>query len=301
MNRILVSPEKKTGEVSPSLYGIFFEDINRAGDGGLYAEMLMNRAFDDGVIPQGCVYDGAAKTITSPTGWVSAFPCAETEGVYGWSAQNGARMALTERDTLNASRKRGLEIHFCGGAVLNSGFDGLFLKSGADYRFYMFAKSEHPVEVTISLVSASGTVCAKQAVTVEGCFAKYECVLKSSLDDQNALLALSSPSSDTVTLGFTSLFPADTFMRRENGLRKDLAEMLLALKPAFLSSQAAAWWKAFPGRRLIGLRIPSVLSGSESPIGCFGATTVQAVWDFMSFFNFVRTHRLTPCMFVTAA
>ena len=234
MNRILVSPEKKTGEVSPSLYGIFFEDINRAGDGGLYAEMLMNRAFDDGVIPQGCVYDGAAKTITSPTGWVSAFPCAETEGVYGWSAQNGARMALTERDTLNASRKRGLEIHFCGGAVLNSGFDGLFLKSGADYRFYMFAKSEHPVEVTISLVSASGTVCAKQAVTVEGCFAKYECVLKSSLDDRNASLALSSPSSDAVTLGFTSLFPADTFMRRENGLRKDLAEMLLALKPAFL-------------------------------------------------------------------
>ena len=234
MYRILVSPEKKTGEVSSSLYGIFFEDINRAGDGGLYAEMLMNRAFDDGVIPQGCVYDGETRTITSPTGWVSAFPCAETEGVYGWSAQNGARMALTERDTLNDSRKRGLEIHFCGGAVLNRGFDGLFLKAGATYRFYMFAKSERPVEVTVSLVSASGTVYAKQAVTVEGCFAKYECVLKGGFDDRDASLALSSPSPDMVTLGFTSLFPVDTFMRRENGLRKDLAEMLLALKPAFL-------------------------------------------------------------------
>ncbi|MDE5746608.1 MAG: hypothetical protein K2I21_03405, partial [Acetatifactor sp.] len=96
MYQINISPDKKLCDISPALYGIFFEDINRAGDGGLYAEMLINRAFDDGVIPQGCTYNADSKTITSPTGWVSSFNCAETEGIYGWTASGDAQMALTD-------------------------------------------------------------------------------------------------------------------------------------------------------------------------------------------------------------
>lgn len=59
---INISPDKRLYNTSPSLYGIFFEDINRAGDGGIYAEMLINSAFDDEVIPQGCVYNSGSKT-----------------------------------------------------------------------------------------------------------------------------------------------------------------------------------------------------------------------------------------------
>lgn len=234
MYQIKFFPNKKNCNISPALYGIFFEDINRAGDGGLYAEMLINRAFDDGVIPQGCTYNADSKTITSSTGWISSFNCSETEGVYGWSASGNSQMSLTDKDTLNSARKRALEVNFNGGMLSNHGFNGISVKEGCTYIFYMFAKSEKPVNITVSLISESGTVYARHALSVEGGYAKYECLLKSTSDDNKALLSLGSQSSDMVTIGFTSLFPADTFMGRKNGLRKDLAEKLTALKPAFL-------------------------------------------------------------------
>lgn len=81
MYSINIKTKQKLTDVSDSLYGLFFEDINRAGDGGLYAELLRNRAFDDGIIPEGCKYDSANKLITSETGWTSSFDCYEGEGV----------------------------------------------------------------------------------------------------------------------------------------------------------------------------------------------------------------------------
>ena len=57
MYKITIDPKKKIIDTSPNLYGLFFEDINRAGDGGLYGELIRNRAFDDGVIPEGCQYE----------------------------------------------------------------------------------------------------------------------------------------------------------------------------------------------------------------------------------------------------
>ena len=234
MYQINIYPNKMECSISPALYGIFFEDINRAGDGGLYAEMLINRAFDDGVIPQGCTYNADSKTITSPTGWVSSFNCAETEGVYGWSISGSAQMSLTDKDTLNSARKRALEVNFNGGTLSNHGFNGISVKEGCTYKFYMYAKSEKPALITVSLISESGTVYDQRMLAVEGGYVQYECLLESSSDDNKALLSLVSQSADTVTIGFTSLFPTDTFMGRQNGLRKDLAEKLTALKPAFL-------------------------------------------------------------------
>ncbi len=234
MYRITFSPDKKVCDISPALYGIFFEDINRAGDGGLYAEMLINRAFDDGVIPQGCIYHSKRRTITSPTGWESSFPCAEMEGIYGWSALGNARMTLTDQNTLNRARKRALKVCFHGGAVVNHGFGGISVTAGGTYRFYLFAASEKPMEIIILLQSATGKIYAQQSLTVEGDYARYDCLLKSDSDDNGAVLALRSDSEDTAIIGFTSLFPTDTFHNRENGLRRDLAERLTALHPAFL-------------------------------------------------------------------
>ena len=77
MYNINIKTKEKLIDTSPSLYGLFFEDINRAGDGGLYAELLRNRAFDDGIIPEGCSYDAENKLIISSTGWSSPFDCCE--------------------------------------------------------------------------------------------------------------------------------------------------------------------------------------------------------------------------------
>ncbi len=225
--------EKKT-DVSPELYGLFFEDINRAGDGGLYAEMLRNRAFDDGIVPEGCIYDSENKLIISPTGWRSSFDCCENEAVAGWSASDGASMSLTRQDTLNENRQRALCVCFNGGKISNEGFNGVPAEKGKSYRFYMFAKSEAYVTVLVKLESKDGEKYAEHKFDINGAYRKYECEFTSEATDFDARLVLSSESGENVTLGFVSLFPKDTFMERENGLRNDLVQKLLALNPSFL-------------------------------------------------------------------
>lgn len=234
MYKIQINTQKKVTKISPDLYGLFFEDINRAGDGGLYAELVRNRAFDDGVIPEGCTYNKEEKTITSPTGWTCSFNCAETEGIAGWSAKAGAVMKLTDKDTLHENRKRALEVNFCGGTIENDGFQGIFVEEGKSYRFYMFAKSDKEAEVTVRLTSVKGEIYAESSFAVNGEYTRYACELISNTTDFDARLTFSSPAEHTVTLGFVSLFPKDTYMGRENGLRKSLVDRLLHLNPAFL-------------------------------------------------------------------
>ena len=234
MYKLKIDTEQKITDISTSLYGIFFEDINRAGDGGLYAEMLANRAFDDGVIPDRCTYSPETKTITSPTGWVCSFDCFEGEGIYGWRA-DGAEMSLTDKGTLNSARKRALEVCFYGGKISNRGFEGLAVRAGYEYRFYMFAKAGNAAEVCVRLASGDGApISGSHSFTVNDGYKKYECIIKADKTDFNAALELYSDSRETITLGFTSLFPVETFCGRENGLRKDLAQMLVELRPSFL-------------------------------------------------------------------
>ena len=232
MYSIKVSTRKKLINTSDSLYGLFFEDINRAGDGGLYAELLRNRAFDDGIIPENCKYDSENKLITSETGWVSSFDC--YEGVAAWECRNGAVMKLTDDGTLNNNRRRALEVNLNGGMILNDGFMGVPVEQGKQYRFYMFAKSEETADVLVKLCSADGVSYGGFTFSVSGGYTKYECIITSTETDYNARLAIQSDSTETIVIGFTSLFPVDTYMGRENGLRKPLVERILKLNPAFL-------------------------------------------------------------------
>ena len=234
MYSINIKTKQKLTDVSKSLYGLFFEDINRAGDGGLYAELLRNRAFDDGIIPEGCKYDSKNKLITSETGWVSSFDCYEGEGIAAWKCRDGAVMKLTDKDTLNSNRRRALEVNFNGGMITNDGFMGVPVEKGKQYRFYMFAKTAVAAEVTAKLCSADGASYGEHTFSVNGGYTKYECIITSTETDYNARLALQSDSAETIVIGFTSLFPVDTYMDRENGLRKPLVERLLKLNPAFL-------------------------------------------------------------------
>ena len=235
MYKITIDPKKKIIDTSPNLYGLFFEDINRAGDGGLYGELIRNRAFDDGVIPEGCQYDSVNKLITSPTGWKSSFDCFEGEGIAGWTAHGNAGIRLGSKNTLNCNRKRALEVDFNGGYISNDGFNGVPIECGKAYRFYIFAKCSYPASLKIMLTSAGGEVYTSKVLENIGSdYKRFDTELISPVTDCNARLSISSDAQATVTLGFVSLFPKDTFMGRENGLRKSLAELMLGLKPAFL-------------------------------------------------------------------
>ena len=68
MSRLNIKTSDKRFPVASDLYGLFFEDISRAGDGGLYPELLRNRSFEDSLLPEGCVTEDGGRTFVSPTG-----------------------------------------------------------------------------------------------------------------------------------------------------------------------------------------------------------------------------------------
>ena len=238
----------RTGETrfftAPDLYGLFFEDISRAGDGGLYPEMLRNRSFEDSLMPEGCVSKDGGKTFVSPTGWIEEFN--NGEGMTQWVKENGiiptpvpawyadrAEMTLDPADVLNPKRKVSLRVDFsAGGCIRNTGFCGIPQDKGKTYRFYMFARADREAALTLS-VEEKGKVSASAGIKVRsGDWARYDTVLTASADMSSAAFCIRCADEATIRFGFMSLMPEETFMG--HGLRKDLAEKLRDIHPAFL-------------------------------------------------------------------
>lgn len=145
-NTIHIHTEKVKFPTAPEFYGLFFEDINHAADGGLYPEMIRNRAFEDSLLPEGCTTDPDQRIFVTEYGWPGAFNHGEgmdewaaavpdTE-IPGWYAQDASFSLLTE-GTLNPNRKAALRTTFApGGKIYNIGYFGVPVKEGEEYHFY---------------------------------------------------------------------------------------------------------------------------------------------------------------------
>jgi alpha-L-arabinofuranosidase len=195
--------------VSPILYGIFFEEINHAGDGGLYAELVRNRSFED---------------ADTPDAWT----------LLG----DGAKMAIDTANPLNPRNPRSLRWEIAGRASLvNEGYWGIAVQSGKRYRFTMYARCDGQFRgaLTVSLQSADGQVYAQRTLRGFGKDWKlFSATLTANGTDPKARLVLTANGDGALWLDMVSLMPVDTFKRRPNGLRADLAQMLVALKPSFV-------------------------------------------------------------------
>ena len=197
MSRLDIRTREKRFPVAPDLYGIFFEDISRAGDGGLYPEMLRNRSFEDSLLPEGCVTHDGGRTFVSPTGWIDEFN--NGEGMNKWVQENrvpptpipawyaeNAEMALDAGCVLNAARKVSLRVDFRpGGCLRNTGYCGIPQEAGKEYRFYMFARTGE--QVTLSLIVRDGArVISSAEITLRpGDWTRYDAVLAEKLRDMN--------------------------------------------------------------------------------------------------------------------
>ncbi len=247
MNAVKIHTKQRKFPVAQDLYGLFFEDINRSGDSGLYPEQLRNRSFEDSVVPERCVLDEDGRFFTTPTGWRCEFNNGEglkrwTKGlaptdIPAWYSEGAAALSLNREDTLNAKRLRSLDIRFDGaGSVYNVGYAGVNAKAGQPFRFYAFAKGiGGSAQITVSLKGENGEVYDSAEIEVgEGEYRRYDCTLTPSSTDRKARLYLSSAVPCALRLGFISLMPADTYMGRENGLRKEVVEMLKGLHPKFM-------------------------------------------------------------------
>lgn len=211
---LTVHADRPGPRVSPLLYGVFFEEINHAGDGGLYAELVRNRSFEDGPTPE------------------------------GWSAveRDGgkAELALDPDRPLNLAQGHALRLRVSGpgeAGVANGGFWGIAVRAGAVYRLSLFARGApgSRLPLTAALESASGRVYARATLgTPSPTWSRFTASLRSTETDPAARLVLTTRGSGTLWLDVVSLFPAETWKGRPNGLRVDLAERVQALRPAFV-------------------------------------------------------------------
>jgi alpha-L-arabinofuranosidase len=218
--------------VAPRLYGLFIEEINRAGDGGLLAERVRNRRFQDSEVPARCrVEDGQ---LVSPAGWKSPFPEAPGSAP-GWSVEGspGARV----------------EVRTGGGALLtapgpvtlvNSGFWGMALTAGVACRLRVIADR---LPVTAHLRRPDGTVLASAPVTLGPRGGEADLVPRAG--EPAAALALVFAAGPPVRMDFVSLVPADTWKGRPDGLRADLVRTLADLNPRFLRFPGGCFVEGF--------------------------------------------------------
>ena len=244
MSSIDIRTGEKRFSTAPDLYGLFFEDISHAGDGGLYPEMLRNRSFEDSLLPEGCITKDGGKTFVSPTGWIDEFN--NGEGMNQWVKDNqpaptpvpawycdGAEMTLDSENTLNEKRKVSLHVHFeAGGCLRNTGYCGIPQEKGKEYRFYLFARCEREVTLALSVEENGRALSAAQITLCPGGWNRYDASFIAAETTGSAEFCIRSAEASEVWFGFTSLMPAETFMG--HGLRKDLAEKLRDMNPSFL-------------------------------------------------------------------
>jgi alpha-L-arabinofuranosidase len=241
--------------VSPLLYGLFFEEINHAGDGGLYAELVRNRSFEDTIVPDRCHVEH--NCLHTPAGWESPFP-AEPGSIPGWSLVHDVgshgEMALDERNPLSETHPLSLRVRSnpSGGggvAVVNEGYWGIPVWNGGKYRLSFYARKEDSFSgrLSASLESRDGkSVYAAQNIVIESdTWQKVELTLESHAEDAEAVLAISTKDSGEFNLELVSLFPEATWRNQKNGLRPDLVGMLEGLKPKFLRFPGGCFVEGF--------------------------------------------------------
>lgn len=244
VNRIHINTKKVLFPVAEDLYGLFFEDINRAGDGGLYPEMIRNRSFEDSLTPAGCQVDDDELIYVNRGGWPGAFN--HGEGMDDWAAAvpytpipgwycEKARINLDANDTLNDKRESSLRVVFePDGIVWNIGYAGVPIKKEATYIFYAFLKINKTCNLSVSLESEDGTLYAESLikVTPHDDWQRIDSELTANGDEVQGRIVIRAEESCEVLFGFTSLMPKETY--KGHGLRIDLVEMLRDSHSKFL-------------------------------------------------------------------
>jgi alpha-L-arabinofuranosidase len=200
---------KKMGSpIQSTMYGLFFEDINFAADGGLYAELVKNRSFD---FPQ------------SLMGWYT-FGKVEVTNRNPLFDRNPNYVILS--DPGHEHKRTGIE---------NEGFRGIGFKQDATYRFSVWAKNINATgnqKIRIELINSKNDIIGSEELTVNSSdWKKYQIVLTSKTTEEKGRLRIFLASKGSIALEHVSLFPTDTYKGRENGLRKDLAQALVDIHP----------------------------------------------------------------------
>ncbi|RYD69348.1 MAG: alpha-L-arabinofuranosidase, partial [Sphingobacteriales bacterium] len=207
--QIVVSADKSLAEISPSMWGIFFEDINFAADGGLYAELIKNRSFE----------------FSNP--------------LMGWETEGKGKLLVINHGADSPKNARYISVEPGAGtfSLTNEGFRGIGLRENEIYRLSLEGKlaSATQPKIIVQLLDTTNKVISEKELTgLKPDWNTYSLELKASRTVQKAKFRIVFSGSGLVNLDMISLFPVNTWKGRPNGLRKDLVQKLADLKPGFV-------------------------------------------------------------------
>jgi alpha-N-arabinofuranosidase len=211
-----VDATKTITKIQPTMFGLFFEDINFAADGGLYAELIKNRSFE---------FD---------------------RPLMGWEQPNTKRSSLNKESGSAAPIK--IEANntvFCrveinnakGYVLINEGFRGMGIKKEAKYNLSLKAANHNSAiqKIIIQLIDKDQKVIGETNIVPKSeQWTNYTSSITATQTEPKAKLKITFEGTGTIDLDMISLFPEDTWKNRKNGLRKDLVQLLYDMKPGFL-------------------------------------------------------------------
>lgn len=205
-------------KIQPTMYGVFFEDINFAADGGLYAEMIKNRSFE----------------FEAP--------------LMGWEQPNSDKHSFNKESGI-ATTIKALENKtnpsFCrilindskGFSILNEGFRGMGIKKDAKYNLSLKAANHNGAikKIIIQFIDKNKNVLGETSIVpTSNDWKAYSVQFAATQTEAKAQLKITFEGTGTIDLDMVSLFPEDTWKNRKNGMRKDIVQLLYDMKPGFL-------------------------------------------------------------------
>lgn len=211
-----VDASKTITKIQPTMFGLFFEDINFAADGGLYAEMIKNRSFE---------FD---------------------KPLMGWEQPNTKRSSLNkESGSATPIEIAANNTNFCrveinnatGYALINEGFRGMGVKRDAKYNLSIKASNQEGniKKIIIQLIDKDQKVIGETVIVpISKEWKTYTSQFTATQTEAKAKLKITFEGTGTIDLDMISLFPEDTWKNRKNGLRKDLVQLLYDMKAGFL-------------------------------------------------------------------
>ena len=230
--RLAIDPAVPGRPISPDLVGVFFEDLNYAADGGLYAELLQNRSFE--------------YSATEQPGWGP---------LTGWELVKGGggdgNLGLGDARPVHPNNPHYLILTVsepgAGVGVANEGFDQLPVEAGRSYEATFWAYQAYmgimwkeadqtdPMPVSLRLQAKDGSVIAEARVEIAGrAWTQHRATLTPTRSAPEARFVLMAHAQGGLALDMVSLFPRDTFKGRANGLRRDLAQTIADIRPKFM-------------------------------------------------------------------
>lgn len=237
-SEIIIDGNLPTTPVNAMLYGVTLEEAHHAIDGGLYAELILNRSFEEGQLPLFCRYDRASNRLITPNGW--AMPFVRPDSIPGWIKTTHAYLSLNSQEPINDVNKQYLTVYNSGGGgrggVLATGYQGIPLKKGEKYDLYFFLKGSSFQQKTlyVCLEDSSRQKTYSEVfttpITNNWKFTKHTFTASDSTNC--AILSFTTDSATVFSLDDVSLFSQSSLAN--NRLREDLFESIQALHPSFV-------------------------------------------------------------------